>query len=160
MTDTLLSGLDSGWSVADPAALAPEHAARLVELEQLDPALAALYARGAQVLAGAADARALAERHTALLGRERGVVTRALAEMPSLTVEQRKVRGKGLNLVKKWLTELHDARRDAIAAEEPVGAPALRSIIEDVFAAVPLHLEEQLAEIEPLPRQKLGGVHQ
>ena len=121
MTDTLLSGLDSGWSVADPAALAPEHAARLVELEQLDPALAALYARGAQVLAGAADARALAERHTALLGRERGVVTRALAEMPSLTVEQRKVRGKGLNLVKKWLTELHDARRDAIAAEAEAG---------------------------------------
>ena len=121
MTDTLLSGLDSGWSVADPAALAPEHAARLVELEQLDPALAALYTRGAQVLAGAADARALAERHTALLGRERGVVTRALAEMPSLTVEQRKVRGKGLNLVKKWLTELHDARRDAIAAEAEAG---------------------------------------
>ena len=121
MTDTLLSGLDSGWSVADPAALAPEHAARLVELEQLDPALAALYARGAQVLAGAADARALAERHTALLGRERGVVTRALAEMPSLTVEQRKVRGKGLNLVKKWLTEIHDARRDAIAAEAEAG---------------------------------------
>ena len=114
MTDALLSGIDSGWSVADPAALTPDHAARQDELEKLDPALAALYGRGAAVLAGAADANALRERHTALLGRERGVVTLALADMPKLTVEQRKVRGKGLNLVKKWLTEVHDARREAI----------------------------------------------
>jgi pyruvate dehydrogenase E1 component alpha subunit/2-oxoisovalerate dehydrogenase E1 component alpha subunit len=49
--------------------------------------------------------------------------------------------------------------REAIAAEEPVPPPPLRSIVEDVFAEVPAHLEEQLAEIEPLPRQKLGGVH-
>jgi pyruvate dehydrogenase E1 component alpha subunit/2-oxoisovalerate dehydrogenase E1 component alpha subunit len=49
--------------------------------------------------------------------------------------------------------------REAIAAEEPVGPPPLRSLIEDVYAEVPVHLEEQLAEIEPLPRQKLGGVH-
>lgn len=49
--------------------------------------------------------------------------------------------------------------REAIAAEEPVGAPPLRSLIEDVYAEVPAHLEAQLAEIEPLPRQRLGGVH-
>jgi pyruvate dehydrogenase E1 component alpha subunit/2-oxoisovalerate dehydrogenase E1 component alpha subunit len=49
--------------------------------------------------------------------------------------------------------------RDAVAAEEPVGPPPLRSLVEDVFAEVPWHLEEQLAELEPLPRQKLGGVH-
>jgi hypothetical protein len=29
-----------------------------------------------------------------------------------------------------------------------------------VLEEVPWHLEEQLAEVEPLPRQKLGGVHQ
>jgi pyruvate dehydrogenase E1 component alpha subunit/2-oxoisovalerate dehydrogenase E1 component alpha subunit len=50
--------------------------------------------------------------------------------------------------------------RDAIAQEEHVGPPPLRSIVEDVLAEVPWHLEEQLAELEPLPRQKLGGVHQ
>jgi phenylalanyl-tRNA synthetase alpha chain len=115
MTDALLSGIDSGWSAADVAALTPDHAARQAELEQLDPALAALYGRGSAVLAGSSDANELRERHTALLGRERGVVTLALADMPKLTVEQRKVRGKGLNLVKKWLTEVHDARREAIA---------------------------------------------
>jgi pyruvate dehydrogenase E1 component alpha subunit len=49
--------------------------------------------------------------------------------------------------------------RAAVEAEEPVGAPPLRSLIEDVFAEVPPFLDEELAEIEPLPRQKLGGVH-
>jgi len=117
MSDTLLAALDSNWSAADPAALTPDHAARLAELEQLDPALVALYRRGSEVLAGAPDATALRDRHTALLGRERGVITLGLAAMPTLTVEERKVRGKGLNLVKRWLTEVHDARREALALE-------------------------------------------
>ncbi len=123
MSDSLLSGIDAGWSAADAAALSPEHAAHVAELEALDPALGALLQRGAEVLAGATDDAALRERHTALLGRERGVVTLALAEMPKLSVEQRKVRGKGLNLVKRWLTEIHDARRDSLAAaREAAGA--------------------------------------
>jgi pyruvate dehydrogenase E1 component alpha subunit/2-oxoisovalerate dehydrogenase E1 component alpha subunit len=50
--------------------------------------------------------------------------------------------------------------REAVAKEEHVGPPPLRSMIEDVFEEVPWHLEEELAEVEPLPRQKLGGVHQ
>ncbi len=49
--------------------------------------------------------------------------------------------------------------RDAVSAEEPAGPPALRTLIEDVFAEVPQRLEEQLREILPLPRQKTGGVH-
>ena len=49
--------------------------------------------------------------------------------------------------------------RAAIDAEEPVGPPPLRSLVEDVFAEVPAFLDEELAEIEGLPRQKLGGVH-
>jgi len=123
MSDTLLASIDSTWSAADAAALTPEHAARLAELQQLDAALAALYARGAEVLAGAPDAGALRDRHTALLGRERGVVTQALAEMPKLSPEQKKTRGRGLNLVKRWLGEVHDARRGALEAErEAAGA--------------------------------------
>lgn len=117
MTDTLLASIDGSWSAADPAALTHDHAARLAELQQLDAALAALYARGAEVLAGAPDANALRDRHTALLGRERGVVSLALAEMPRLTPEQKKTRGKGLNLVKRWLGEVHDARREALERE-------------------------------------------
>ena len=106
--------LDPGWTTADPTPLAPDHAARLAELQALDPALADLYRRGAELLAGSPDAAALQERHVALLGRERGVVTRALAELPSLAVEARKTRGRGLNLVKRWLAEVGDARRLAL----------------------------------------------
>ena len=117
MTDALLSGIDGGWSAADPAALTPDHAARLAELEQLDAALASFYGRGAEVLAGAPDSNALRDRHTALLGRERGVVTQALAELPKLAPELKRARGKGLNLVKRWLGEVHDARRGALEVE-------------------------------------------
>lgn len=115
MSGDLLSGVADGWSAADPATLVPDHAARLSELQALDAALADLYRRGAAGLAAAEDASVLRDRHTALLGRERGVVTRALADMPRLSVDERKVRGKGLNLVKRWLGEVHDARRDALA---------------------------------------------
>jgi pyruvate dehydrogenase E1 component alpha subunit/2-oxoisovalerate dehydrogenase E1 component alpha subunit len=68
----------------------------------------------------------------------------------------------------KWLDEATDERlkaeldaelRDAIAAEEPVPPPSLHSLVEDVYAEVPRHLEEQFAELEQLPRQKTGGVH-
>jgi len=108
------AALDPGWSTADPTPLAPDHARRLTELAQLDPTLAVLYRRGAELLAGAPDAATLHERHTALLGRERGVVSRALAELPSLPVEARKTRGRGLNLVKRWLAEIGEAKRAAI----------------------------------------------
>jgi pyruvate dehydrogenase E1 component alpha subunit/2-oxoisovalerate dehydrogenase E1 component alpha subunit len=56
--------------------------------------------------------------------------------------------------------EIDSEVRDAVAKEEPVGAPPLATLVEDVFAEVPQHLRDQLAEITPLPRQKLGGVHQ
>ncbi len=111
MADDLLKDLDPGWATADAAALVAEHAARLAELEGLDAELAGLYARGAGVLAGAADAAALHERLVALLGRERGVVTRALGTLPGLPIEERRVRGRGLNLVKRWLEELEQAKR-------------------------------------------------
>jgi pyruvate dehydrogenase E1 component alpha subunit/2-oxoisovalerate dehydrogenase E1 component alpha subunit len=56
--------------------------------------------------------------------------------------------------------ELEAQVREAIAVEERVTAPALATLVEDVFADVPPHLAEQLRELMPLPRQKLGGVHQ
>jgi phenylalanyl-tRNA synthetase alpha chain len=122
MAVDLTLALDPAWSGADPAPLAPEHAVRLAEIEALDPALAALYRRGAEALAGAPDAGALKERYTVLLGRERGVLTAALAELPSLPVERRRARGRGLNLVKRWLGEIHDARRAAIERAAEAGA--------------------------------------
>lgn len=50
--------------------------------------------------------------------------------------------------------ELDAEVRAAVAAEEKVGNPPLRSIFTDVFAEMPAHLEEQAAQLEALPRQK------
>jgi pyruvate dehydrogenase E1 component alpha subunit/2-oxoisovalerate dehydrogenase E1 component alpha subunit len=55
--------------------------------------------------------------------------------------------------------EIEAEVREAVAREEQAPAPSLDTIVEDVYADVPWHLEEQLAEVAPLPRQKLGGVH-
>jgi TPP-dependent pyruvate/acetoin dehydrogenase alpha subunit len=49
--------------------------------------------------------------------------------------------------------------KEAVEAEERVGPPPLRSLIEDVYAEVPARLTEQLAKIEPLTRQPTTGVH-
>jgi pyruvate dehydrogenase E1 component alpha subunit/2-oxoisovalerate dehydrogenase E1 component alpha subunit len=56
--------------------------------------------------------------------------------------------------------ELEAEVRETIAAQERVAPPPLSSLVEDVFAEVPRHLAEQLAELEAVPRQKLGGAHQ
>jgi phenylalanyl-tRNA synthetase alpha chain len=53
-------------------------------------------------------------RHVLVLGRERGVVTLALAELPTMTVDARRVHGRGLNLIKRWLGELEEAKRAAL----------------------------------------------
>ena len=55
--------------------------------------------------------------------------------------------------------EVEQEIKDAIAAEESAPPPPLRSLVEDVYAEVPARLEEQLAQVARLPRQKLGGVH-
>ena len=57
-------------------------------------------------------------------------------------------------------TEVDAEIREAIAAEEEAAPPALPTIVEQVFAEVPEHLREQLAELDGMPRQKLGGAHQ
>jgi hypothetical protein len=89
MATDLVKALDPAWGGADPAPYAPEHAAHVAELEALDPGVAELYRLGSAALAGAPDVPALRERHVALLGRERGAVTLALAEMPKLSVDRR-----------------------------------------------------------------------
>ncbi len=53
------------------------------------------------------------------------------------------------------LREQIDAEvRSTITAEESVGPPPLRSLVEDVFAQVPPHLAEQLAEVAAALPQK------
>lgn len=56
----------------------------------------------------------------------------------------------------QYRQELNDEIMAALQHAETVGTPKLESIIEDVFAQPTAALREQLAELQQLPRQKLG----
>ncbi len=112
----LLQSIDPTWTSAAGSAVDPELGAHVAELTAIEAALGEFYASAAGAFAAAADLPALRERHLAMLGRERGVVTHALAEMPSLSVDDRKRRGRGLNLIKRWLGEAEARRRRALEA--------------------------------------------
>ena len=116
------SGINKGsgaypeeWERAVDAAALPSHSERTAALEQIAPHWAAHYERAAKGLFSSANAAELADRHTWVLGRERGVVGLLLADLKDAPVELRKTDGRALNLIKKWLTEIHDARREALA---------------------------------------------
>ena len=106
--------LPPAWDKLDPTALSPDHDARVAELKSIGAPEAAFYDRAARGIAGAPDLTELKERHTTLLGRERGIVTKWLVVLPSLAAEQRKSKGRAFNLIKRWLTELEQARRRAL----------------------------------------------
>ena len=106
--------LPAAWDKIDPSALSPDHPARVEELRKFDTAAASFFDRAARGLAGASDLADLRERHLQLLGRERGIVTHWLGALPSLPAEQRKPAGRTLNLVKRWLGELEQAKRLAL----------------------------------------------
>ena len=114
-TTALAKGdLPVSWDKGQPEPLAPEHALRVSQLEATDPGWAGFYDRAARGIAGAPDLAELKERHTRLLGRERGIVTDRLAKLPALSPDRRKIAGRALNLVKRWLTELEAAKRRAL----------------------------------------------
>lgn len=99
---------------ADISAL-PAHAERDAQLREIGAPWAAHYERAAKGLLGAPTTAELAERHAQILGRERGVVTRLLSEMGALSMDERKTRGRALNLIKRWLGEVHEARARSLA---------------------------------------------
>jgi phenylalanyl-tRNA synthetase alpha chain len=100
MTTDLLDALDPAWVRGDPSGF-PGFAARRAELGASAPQLEPFYVKALERVAGATDPAQLQAIHVALLGRERGVVTRALSELPQLALEERKLRGRWLNLIKQ-----------------------------------------------------------
>jgi phenylalanyl-tRNA synthetase alpha chain len=110
----LLNTLDPTWTREGPEDLALE--AHVAELVSIDGEIAEFYRRAACGLTTAPDTATLRERHLSLVGRERGVVTSALAELPGLPVDERRRRGKALNLVKRWLAEHEERRRGELEA--------------------------------------------
>ena len=107
----LLQTIDPTWSSGDGASVDPELGAHVAELTALEAGLGEFYSAAIGAFASSPDLATLRERHLAVLGRERGAVTHALAEMPSLSVDDRKRRGRGLNLIKRWLGEAEERRR-------------------------------------------------
>src|SRR5262249_18461444 len=122
--DALLAGLDPAWSAADPTPLFAEHTGRAAEIAQLDPALAEAYRRWADVLAGAPDAKSLQARQGRVLGRERGVLKRALGELGQIAADERRRRGAGLNAMRLGLEAIVKARRDQLEREAEARAAA------------------------------------
>ena len=107
----LVRGLEDGWEGTDPATRVADWAERIAALSAIDREVADAVSAYGHAIAGSADAATLVSRFTAALGRERGDLTRALAEIPQLPLDQRKVRGRALNLAKRLLEDLHEAVR-------------------------------------------------
>jgi len=106
--------LPEAWDDGDVAPLDPEHAGHLAELTPAGAGVMEFFERAARGLAGAPDLAELKERHTRLLGRERGIVSGRLALLPELTPDERKKTGRALNLIKRWLTEIEQAKRRSL----------------------------------------------
>src|SRR5690606_21300359 len=55
--------------------------------------------------------------------------------------------------------QLETAVREAIARQEQIGAPALETLVEDVFEEPTWNLREQMAEVAASPRAKSPHQH-
>jgi phenylalanyl-tRNA synthetase alpha chain len=102
---------------ANPNGLDPDYRKRLIELKGESAHDAAFFEAAAKAIASARDQSELLERQTFLLGRERGLITRALADLLSFPAEHRKRLGKKLNLHKRGLLAIVEAKRAALEAD-------------------------------------------
>lgn len=115
--------LDPSWGRAEPSALVSEWSERLAALAAADPSVADATAAFAGALAGAADPAAMQVVRNAALSRESGAFTEALAEVPKLSVDEKRVLGKALNLAKRLIEDVEKAKRESLdAAREAADA--------------------------------------
>src|SRR5690242_7170838 len=98
MADTLLRNLEPAWPRGEAPALVSDWATRVAELTTIDPEIGRATGAYGEAIAGATDAAALTVTASAAIGRERGALTLALAEVSKLPLEQKRVRGRALNL--------------------------------------------------------------
>src|SRR2546428_2953799 len=116
-----IPAVEPQWTEADPESLVSGDPQRLEELKALGQGEYFTYLKGSRYMAGAPDLRTLQEIHTAFLGRTNSHVARMMIGLPNLPVEERRIRGRAINLVKKWLSEIHEARRRALEAAAESG---------------------------------------
>jgi phenylalanyl-tRNA synthetase alpha chain len=112
--EILAGRLDPAWRRGQPSSLLPDYAERMAALVLVHAGIGEATARYVEALAGAEDTAAVQTVRNAALSRENGAYTEALGLMPSLTVEERRVTGRALNLGKQMVEAAEKARRDAL----------------------------------------------
>ena len=112
--DILTRRHDPAWKPGEPSSLLPEYAERMAALLTAEPQIAQATAVYAGAIAGADDLPTLQSIRNAALSRENGAYTEALALMPTLSVDEKRVSGKALNLGKALVEAAEKAKRDAL----------------------------------------------
>ena len=112
--DILTRRLDPAWKPGEPSSLLPEYAERMAALVTTEPQIARATAIFAGAIAGADDLATLQSIRNAALSRESGAYSEALALMPTLSVDEKRVSGKALNLGKALVEAAEKAKRDAL----------------------------------------------
>ncbi len=114
---------DPAWRRGEPSALLSDYRERMAALLLVSESIARATAPYAEALAGAPDAAGLQAVRNAALSREHGAFTEALALMPRMSVEEKRVSGRALNLAKQLLEATEKAKREALSrAREDAGA--------------------------------------
>ena len=112
--DILTRRLDPAWKPGEPSSLLPEYGERMAALVTTEPQIARATAIFAGAIAGADDLATLQSIRNAALSRESGAYSEALALMPTLSVDEKRVSGKALNLGKALVEAAEKAKRDAL----------------------------------------------
>ncbi len=106
--------LDPAWHRGEPSALLPEWRTRHGALLAVSAEVAAATEAFVTALAGATDAAGVQAVRNAALSRENGAFTEALALVPTLPVEEKRVLGRALNLGKQLIEAAEQAQRAAL----------------------------------------------
>jgi phenylalanyl-tRNA synthetase alpha chain len=112
--DILTRRLDPAWKPGEPSLLLPEYSERMAALLLAEPQIAQATALYTGAIAGADDLPTLQSIRNAALSRESGAFTEALALMPTLSVEEKRVSGRALNLAKALVEAAEKAKREAL----------------------------------------------
>jgi len=112
--DILTRRLDPAWKPGEPSALVVDYRERMEALALAEPQIAEVTAVFAGAIAGADDLPTLQSIRNAALSRENGAYSEALALMPTLSVDAKRVSGKALNLGKALVEAAEKAKREAL----------------------------------------------
>jgi phenylalanyl-tRNA synthetase alpha chain len=121
---------DTWESGPDPETLVAGQQSRIEELAAIAKYRAAYYERAARGIAGAQSLAELQERQTIIVGRERGNLTLQLKALAQSPPELRREDGRVLNLLKRWLTELIEAKHRFLEGEVETRSAAGRDVTE------------------------------